>query len=318
MAVFGKKHEASDESDFLRIPSGTRIAAGTDGRLNMAFGGDMSFGEAVPELSELNCGRNLSIDAGVTIKADVIRVKATLELEAGARLLVKELEVERLVSRKGHIEARTISAGQVELEASRVVSDRITARENVYIDRGEMEIGAVVAQSLTVTKGTVANILITEVAKLEGAITKGGYENFAEFLSKVLTYHPEILNDRFSAEARRGVPGGGSGVALPGPGNTPLPEVTDDALLEPAAAARITQEGARLRGFYQDKEVPREAAELLSYIEQQRLSEVRKNLNPIYQRLASQGKIPEPVMDVFREIQKVLRDAGRRKEARPA
>src|SRR6185436_8317585 len=103
MAVFGKKSGAAgqpDESDFVRIPPGTKIAAGEDRKLTMSFAGDMSFGEGLPDLSELVSGRNLSIDAGVTIRADVVKVKATLELEPGARLVAKELEVERLISHK--------------------------------------------------------------------------------------------------------------------------------------------------------------------------------------------------------------------------
>src|SRR5437588_11628059 len=101
MAVFTKKNgNQADESDFVRLPPGAKIAAGPDGKLLMSFAGDMSFGEGLPDLSELNSGRNLSIDAGVTIRADAVRVKATLELEPGARLVTKELEVERLVSHK--------------------------------------------------------------------------------------------------------------------------------------------------------------------------------------------------------------------------
>ena len=148
MAVFGKKPEGNsghDDSDFVRIPAGTRISAGSDGKLAMNFAGDMSFGEALPELAEIICGRNLSIDAGVTIRAESVKVKATLELEAGARLITKELEIERLVSRKGQIEAKNVSAGQIEIEGGRMVADRVTARENVFIDRTEVEIGTVVA-----------------------------------------------------------------------------------------------------------------------------------------------------------------------------
>src|SRR5207244_1275938 len=125
MAVFGKKSDPGnphDDSDFVRIPPGTRIGAGADGKLTMSFGGDMSFGESLPELQEIACGRNLSIDAGVTIRADTVKVKATLEIEAGARLQAKEIEVERLVSRKAHVEARTVNAGQIELEGSRVIA----------------------------------------------------------------------------------------------------------------------------------------------------------------------------------------------------
>lgn len=315
MAVFGKKGPGNgpgeESADFVRIPAGTRIAAAADGKLLMAFAGDMSFGEGLPELSEINCGRNLSIDAGVTIRADSVRVKATLELEAGARLITRELEVERLVSRKGQVEARTITAGAIELDGSKVVADRITARENVLIDRGEMEIGTIVAQTLTVTKGTIANILITEVAKLDGAITKGGYENFAEFLAKVLLYHPEVLNDRFGAEARRAAPVAGEARSADG---------GEEIEPDPALLQRLAHEAQRLRAFYQDKDLPREMADLLGHIEGQRVGDVRRSLTPIYQRLAPQGKMPEAVMDVFREIQKLLREAPRARAAaaRPA
>lgn len=309
MAVFGRKAEGggTDESDFVRIPPGTRIGAGPEGKMLMAFAGDMSFGESVPELSELNCGRNLWIDPGVTLRADVVRVKGTFEINAGARLLARELEAERIISHKGSIEARNITAGQVELEGSRVTAERLSAREAVYIDRGEMEIGAIVAPALTITKGTVANILVTEVAKLEGAISKGGFENFADFLARAARYHPEILNDRFAAEARRPA------------GAAPSPEVTEDALGEPAVLARVLQEGQRLKALYGDREMPREVGELVSLLDHEQISEVRKQLGPIYQRLSTQGKVSEPVLEVFREIQRILREAPRgRKEARPA
>ena len=205
-----------------------------------------------------------------------------------------------------------------------MVADRVTARDSVHFDRGEIEIGMVVAQSLTVAKGTVANILITEVLKLEGAITKGGYENFAEFLAKVLLYHPEILNDRFGAEARKTTPGAGASSAATPSTGTPSPFAVTDASEDPAAdalaATRLGSEATRLRSWYQDKETPREIAELLGMIDGRRVGDVRRNLSPLYQRLAPQGKmLPEPVMEIFRDIQKVLRETTRpRKETRPA
>ena len=57
---------------------------------------------------------------------------------------------------------------------------------------------------------------------------------------------------------------------------------------------------------------------MLGYIDQSSLDELRKKLNPIYQRLAAQGRIPDPVMECFLELQRILKDEARtRKEANP-
>ena len=92
MAVFGKKNESAthaEESDFVRIPPGTRIAANGDGKLTMSFAGDMSFGEAIPDLSELASGRNLSIDAGVLSAIDEQAARHKLTRSAFVELMAR-------------------------------------------------------------------------------------------------------------------------------------------------------------------------------------------------------------------------------------
>lgn len=317
MAVFGKKSEGTVEEtsrEYVRIPHGTRFGRTDDGKLTISFAGDISFGEDLPELGELTCGRNLSLDPGVTIRADVVHVKESLEIEEGASLLTRELEAEKLVLRKGKVEARTIQTGTVEAESTKLVADRLTAREGAFFDRGTLEIGTVMAQTLTVTKGTNANILIAEVAKLDGFIPKGGYENFGELLAKLYLYHPEILNDRFTAEARRLV-GAKPGDTRPAAPLAATPAVAPPPMAPPASEGKPTPDmallGRRIRAFYDNHEPPKDMIDLITHLEHGRLEEVRRDLTPVYQRMAGQGKMPEPLMELFREVQKVARDGGR-------
>ena len=316
--AFGKKNDAdgqADGTDYLRIPPGTKISGDGDFKLQMSFNGDMSLGESLPQFGELECGRNMWIDRGVTIKANAVRVKASLELEEGAELETEELEVENLVSKKARLKARTVSAGEVRCEGSEVVADRITAREGVSLDRGDMEIGTVMAQTLNVAKGTNANILIREVARLDGDIPKGGYEGFEEFLGKVFQYHPEILNEQFQGEARR---------ILGHKAPAPKAEAKPKSKSSPAAAAaeapaaqspppvadeakRLPALGERLRAVCSGKELPAEVAKLAEHLSAGRAEDARRDLSPTFQKLSADGKMPPPVMEVFREVQEALR-----------
>jgi len=306
MAILGKKdaevQDQSDDMDFLCIPKGTRLAAAPDGKLKLAFTGDMNLGEELPELTELACGSHLHISPGVTIRADSVKVQGQLDLEESATLVTKELEVDHLITKKGaKLHARTVNTGRVELRSTNVIADRVTARESVFIDRGTMEIGTIVAQTLHVTKETKANILIAEVAKLDGFIPKGGYDNFGELLKKIYKYYPEILNDRFNTEARRL---GGEASAK----TNAEPETAVDP------AVRMSQHAEQLRRAY-GTDMPKEIGDLVTRLDGQKTDDVRRDLSGIYQKVASQGKMPEPVMAVFRDIQKTLRDTPKREPA---
>ena len=73
----------------------------------------------------------------------------------------------------------------------------------------------------------------------------------------------------------------------------PRPEIDSDAQV----LARLEQEAQRLRAYYQGQEMPPEITELLGYVEGHRIADIRRSLTPIYQRLAPQGKMPEPLID---------------------
>ena len=60
--------------------------------------------------------------------------------DTGAKILAREVQAERLVSRKGQIEAETIATGQIEAESSRVVAQRVTARETVVFEIGRAHV----------------------------------------------------------------------------------------------------------------------------------------------------------------------------------
>ena len=64
-----------------------------------------------------------------------------------------------------------------------------------------------------------------------------------------------------------------------------------------------------MRSLYNGKEMPKELAQLVSNLEGRKIEEVRRDLTPIYQKLSTQGKMPEPMTEIFREIQKVMREA---------
>ena len=91
-------------------------------------------------------------------------------------------------------------------------------------------------------------------------------------------------------------------------------EVTTDDVKDVSLAPRLAEEAGKLRAAYAG-ERPREIGELLELLERGRPDEIRRNLGGVYQRLAAQGKIPEPVLETFRELQKLTREAT---PARPA
>jgi hypothetical protein len=336
MAVFGKRSEAGGDevADYLRIPLGTRFATTPDGKIALSFAGDMSFGESLPEIGELVCGRNLSLDPGVTIRAESVKVKAGLELGAGARLLTQRIETGTLAAEKAEVEAKDIQAISLELKESQLTAGLITAKESVYADRGEIEVGTVKTQNLTLTKGTRSSIQVAAVNKSEGQVSQGGYGSYQEFLAKVFIYHPEILSEKARTEAARiveqdkgrlktvqGLVQGTAGSTGSAPASSESAKESDEAETETsdsgsAADPRLEEQAGRLLNFYQGRETPKEVTELLDYAKSGNRAELRRRLNPIYQRLAAQGKIPDPVMETFLELQKILKDdAGARKPA---
>jgi len=340
MAMFGKKTDGKggdDATDFLRIPTGTRLTAAADGKLALSFDGDMSFGESLPLVSELSCGRNLSLDPGVVLRADSVKVKAALELGPGAKLFTRRLEVESLTADRAVIQVREVVSSRIEVNDTQLTADTVAARESIVLNRGEIEIGTVRTPNLTVTKGTRSHILITQADKVDGQVTKGGYPNYEDFLALTYLYHPEMLSPEARAEGQRLVgedrarlkvlrdtlgtaitQANATVAATPtAPAATEPPsihaEVSADLVRE-AAPARLSDLVVRARAAYQGREVPREVQELAGLVEAGSGSELRRMLTPLYQRLSAQGKIPEPVMEVFIELQRMLKDEARNRK----
>ena len=341
MAVFSKKNETSgggdDTVDYLCIPSGTRFSTSPEGKIVLHFAGDMFFGESLPDIGELQCGRNLSIDSGVTLRADVIKVKALLDIGSGAKLLARRVEAETLHAEKARIEVREIHTTTAEFRDSDVTADTINAKNSVTAERGELEIGTIKARSLNIAKGTRANIQVTHAAKLEGQVSQGGYASYDDLLAKIFIYHPEILTDETRAKAQRMVENSTGRLKtvrdLVQQGNTPAPapaaaegmlqeipaDVTKAADAATPSTSSLGDQAAKLASYYTGRESPKEIKELLGYLDGGKMDDLRRRLNPIYQRLAAQGRIPDPVMEAFLELQRLLKEGARgRKEASSA
>lgn len=328
--AFGKKNseEKKDETshDYLRFPMGTRITATASGKLSISFAGDVSIGESLPELGELSAGRNLSLDPGVALKSDKIEVKKELEISPGCKLLTDEIKAEKLVIKRSTIETKTIEAINVETESTNIVADRVTAKENVFIDKGDLEIGTVMAQMLTLTKGTQAHIMIAEVDKLDGSIQKGGYGSFNEFLTKLYMYRPDVLNSEFLSEAKKLLNISETSdtkkkTADESPVESQLNaeeeavlerDLPDDQDGEPTQVtiSKLKDQHARFKKFYSNSKMPEEINELCGFIAGNDLGSLRKNLNPCYQKLAVH-KIPNEVMEIFYNIQRILKEDSR-------
>ncbi|MFC2171045.1 hypothetical protein ACFLU6_00260 [Acidobacteriota bacterium] len=329
--AFGKKNseEKKDEGahDYLRFPMGTRITATSTGKLSISFAGDVSIGESLPELGELSAGRNLSFDPGVTLKSDRIEVKNELEISPGCKINTEEIKAEKVVCKRSTIETKTIETINLEAESTNIVADKLTVRENVYIDKGDLEIGTVIAQMLTLTKGTEAHIMIAEVNKLEGSIQKGGYESFNQFLSKLYMYRPDVLNDEFASQAKKllnikedSEPKESAAAKTQKTGQKEAPtfdgDLPDDLSAEPiqATGKKLKEQLDFFKKFYTNSEMPKEIKELCGYIETNDMTSLKKNLNPCYQKLAVH-KIPNEVMEIFYNIQRILKeDSKMRKE----
>jgi hypothetical protein len=84
--------------------------------------------------------------------------------------------------------------------------------------------------------------------------------------------------------------------------------VTTDDVKDVSLAPRLVEEAGKLRAAYADRERPKEVGELLELLDRGRPDEIRRNLGGVYQRLAAQGKIPDPVLETFRELQKLTRE----------
>jgi hypothetical protein len=347
MPTLGKKENGTQKpeggSDFLRFPMGTRIAATPSGKLSISFAGDVSIGESLPELGELSSGRNLSVDAGVVLNSEKIIVKNEFDANPGSKITTNHLEAQKVTCRRAELRARKIATNNVVVENCILSAEEISTRDDVYLDRGELEIGILKGKTLRISKGTVANIMIADVEKVDGSITKGGYRSQDELLAKLYTYCRQVLNEKSLQDARKvasldlsqSVERVASAPSLFQSATSAAHRSEKEAALlaekfdtdfprelflepDPNTIEQLRGQVKNLLNFYSGKEIPREIQEIVAYVELKKIDDLRRNLNACYQKLAQRVKIQDEVTEMFFAIQKVLKEEARMKREKQA